>query len=91
MPSEERRTFHGLRNTFTEAMAAAAVPESTTQLIIGHKRPSLTYGHYSQGERLRKDLREYIGRLRYSAAVMRLIEGKSASRSTTRRRPETSR
>jgi hypothetical protein len=26
VPSEERRTFHGLRNTFTEAMEAA-VPE----------------------------------------------------------------
>jgi integrase len=73
--SEERRTFHGLRNTFTEAMEQAGVPESTTQLIVGHKRQSLTYGHYSKGERLRKDLREYIGRLRYSKDVMKLIRG----------------
>jgi len=54
---------------------AAAVPESTTQLLIGHKRPSLTYGHYSQGERLQKDLREYIHSLRYSNEVMGLIRG----------------
>jgi intergrase/recombinase len=77
--SEERRTFRGLRNAFTEVMEDAGVPESTTQLIIGHKRQSLTYGHYSKGERLRKDLREYreyIGRLRYSNEVMRLIRGR---------------
>jgi integrase len=78
VPSEERRTFHGLRSTFTEAMEQARVPESTAQLIVGHKRQSLTYGHYSKGERLRKDLREYreyIGRLRYSNEVMKLIRG----------------
>jgi integrase len=75
VPSEERRTFHGLRSTFTEAMEQAAVPESTAQLIIGHKRQSLTHGHYSQGERLRKELREYIGRLRYANDVMKLIGG----------------
>jgi integrase len=77
VPSEERQTFHRLRNTFTEAMEEAAVPESTTQLIIGHKRQSLTYGHYSQGERLRNELRGYIDRLRYSDEVMRLIRGQA--------------
>jgi integrase len=76
VPNEERQTFHRLRNTFTEAMEAAGVPESTTQLIIGHKRQSLTYGHYSQGERLRKELRGYLNRLRYSEEVMRLIRGR---------------
>jgi integrase len=75
VPSEERRTFHGLRSTFTEAMEDAGVPESTTQLIVGHKRQSLTYGHYSKGERLRKDLREYIDRLPYPSDVMKLIRG----------------
>jgi hypothetical protein len=56
-------------------MEQAAVPESTAQLIIGHKRQSLTHGHYSQGERLRKELREYIGRLRYPNDVMKHIGG----------------
>ena len=60
-----------VRNTFTEAMEAAEVPESTTKLIIGHKRPSLTYGHYSKGERVR----EHINKLHYSRDVMRLIRG----------------
>jgi hypothetical protein len=46
-------------------------PESTTKLIIGHKRPSLTYGHYSKGERVR----EHINKLHYSRDVMRLIRG----------------
>jgi integrase len=91
VPSEERRTFHGLRSTFTEAMEAAGVPESTTQLIVGHKRQSLTYGHYSKGERLRKDLREYreyIGRLRYSNDVMTLIRGgRNGKRQRGSRRP----
>ena len=59
--------------TFTEAMEAAEVPESTTKLIIGHKRPSLTYGHYSKGERVK--LRDYINKLHYSRDVMRLIRG----------------
>jgi hypothetical protein len=62
-----------VRNTFTEAMEAAGVPESTTKLIIGHKRPSLTYGHYSKGERVK--LRDYINKLHYSRDVMRLIRG----------------
>jgi integrase len=70
----ERRNFHALRKTFTEAMEAAEVPESTTKLIVGHKRASLTYGHYSRGQRVK--LRKYIDKLRYSPAVMRLIAGK---------------
>ena len=47
--------------------------ESTVQLLIGHKRASLTYGHYSKGERVK--LRKYINKLRYSPEVMRLIKG----------------
>jgi hypothetical protein len=52
-------------------MEAAEVPESATKLIIGHKRPSLTYGHYSKGERVK--LREHINKLHYPDNVMRLI------------------
>jgi integrase len=70
---EDRQVFHSLRNTFTEAMEAAEVPESTTKLIIGHKRSSLTYGHYSKGERVK--LRKHINKLRYSPDVMKLIRG----------------
>ena len=68
---EQRQVFHSLRKTFTEAMEAAEVPESTTKIIIGHARQSLTYGHYSKGERVQ--LREAINKLRYGKGVMRLI------------------
>ncbi len=41
--------FHTLRNTFSQALETAGVPESTAKLIIGHERESLTYGLYSHG------------------------------------------
>lgn len=66
----ERQVFHALRSTFTEAMEAAEVPESTTKLIIGHARSSLAYGHYSKGERVK--LRKAVNKLHYSSDVMKL-------------------
>jgi hypothetical protein len=39
----------------------------------GHKRPSLTYGHYSKGPRV--ELRQAIEKLAYSPEVMQLLEG----------------
>ncbi|MBV1904674.1 MAG: hypothetical protein KUG75_01245 [Pseudomonadales bacterium] len=41
--------FHALRNTFASALETAGVPESTSKLIIGHERESMTYGHFSHG------------------------------------------
>jgi hypothetical protein len=85
---EQRQVFHALRNTFTEAMEAAEVPESTTKLLIGHKRASLTYGHYSKGECVK--LRKAIEKLKFAPEVLRLIEGRvphsQGSRRTQRRR-----
>ena len=52
-------------------MEAAEVLESTTKLIVGHARQSLTYGLYSKGQRV--ELRKAINKLRYSSGVMRLI------------------
>jgi integrase len=72
---EQRQVFHALRNTFVEAMEAAEVPESTTKIIIGHTRQSLTYGHYSKGERVQ--LREAINEVRYSNDVMQLIRAQT--------------
>jgi integrase len=80
---EQRQVFHSLRNTFTEVMEDTGVPESTTDLIIGHKRASLTYGHYSKGERV--DLRSAVNKLKYPAEVMRLIKGRKQP--VTARRP----
>ena len=71
--NERGQVFHSLRNSFTEVMEAAGVPESTVKLIIGHTRTSLTFGHYSKGVRV--DLRAAMNKLRYSKEVMRLIRG----------------
>jgi integrase len=75
---EQRQVFHALRNTFVEAMEAAEVPESTTKLIVGHARQSLTYGRYSKGQRVQ--LRDAINKLHYSSALMRLIRAEPTSR-----------
>jgi integrase len=72
------QVFHSLRNTFMESMEGAGVPESTVKLIVGHKRASLTFGHYSKG--MRVDLRMAVGKARYSKEVMRLIRSESAQR-----------
>jgi integrase len=42
--------FHSLRKSFTQRCEAAAIPESTTKLLIGHsRRSSLTYGDLDTG------------------------------------------
>ncbi len=75
--------FHSLRKTFTEVMEAAEVPETTVKLLIGHTRPSLTYGGYSKGERVK--LRKVIRKLKYSRAVMEAIRrGEPAQRKRPR-------
>jgi integrase len=68
---EDRRVFHAIRNTFTEAMEGAEVPESTVKLLIGHARGSMTYGRYSKGKRVQ--LREAIDKLNYSSKLMQVI------------------
>jgi integrase len=69
--TDDGLVFHSLRKTFTEAMEAAEVPEPTTKIIVGHTRTSLTYGHYSKGERVA--LRQAIRKLKYSRQVMDAI------------------
>lgn len=68
---DARQVFHALRNTFIEAMEQAEVFEPTVKLIVGHARQSMTYGHYSKGQRV--ELRKAINKLRYSTALMRLL------------------
>jgi len=63
--------FHALRNTFIDHMEGAEVPESTVKLLVGHKRESMTYGHYSQGQRV--NLRAAIERLDYSREVLKAL------------------
>jgi integrase len=78
---EQRQVFHALRNTFAEALEAAEVPESTAKLLIGHKRSSLTYGHYSKGTRVA--LRKHINKVRHSEAVMRLLRAPGGPKATS--------
>ena len=69
---ERWKDFHALRNTFIEVMEGADVPESTVKLIVGHKRQSMTFGHYSKGTRV--NLREASNKLAYNPEIMTLIE-----------------
>src|SRR5262245_17193731 len=80
--NSKAQVFHSLRNTFTEVMEAAEVPETTTKLLIGHKRSSLTFGGYSKGQRV--ELRKAIQKLKYSRAVMHAIRRNERLGSTKR-------
>jgi integrase len=74
---ERWKDFHALRNTFTEVMEGADIPESTVKLIVGHKRQSMTYGRYSKGTRV--NLREASNKLAYSPEIMEPIEARPES------------
>jgi integrase len=63
--------FHSLRNTFIECMEGLEVAESTTKLLVGHKRVSMTYGHYSKGQRV--SLRAALDKLDYGSTIMSAI------------------
>lgn len=68
---ERWQDFHALRHTFTDMMEGQEVPESTVKLLIGHARESMTYGHYSKGQRVQ--LRSAIEKADYNAEVMDAI------------------
>ncbi|MDE5451921.1 tyrosine-type recombinase/integrase [Bradyrhizobium sp. CSA112] len=82
------RDFHALRNTFISYMEGLKVAESTVKLLVGHERGSMTYGHYSQGERV--DLREAMEMLEYGPKVMGAIklDHQRRSRPQQRRTPQ---
>jgi integrase len=69
--TEKGQVFHALRNTFIACVEGHGVPESTAKLLVGHAKASMTYGHYSNGERV--NLREAMSRLDYGADIMRLV------------------
>jgi integrase len=69
--TEKGQVFHAIRNTFMGYMEGHGVPESTTKLLVGHARESMTYGHYSDGQRV--DLRQAMSKLDYGPVVMKLI------------------
>ncbi len=69
--TEQGQDFHAFRNTFIAVAEGHEVPESTIQLIVGHKRQSMTYGHYSKGERVK--LRAAVEKLDYGPEIMAAI------------------
>ena len=69
--------FHALRNTFIAMMEGNEVAESTVAHMVGHKHPTMTYGHYSNAERVK--MCEAINRLDYGPDVMAAISGRPAA------------
>ncbi len=49
---DKRLVFHSLRKSFLTALEKADVAVSTAELIVGHRRQSLSYGLYSDGVNL---------------------------------------
>jgi integrase len=68
---ERWQDMHAIRHSFTGCMEGHGVPESTTKLLIGHARESLTYGHYSKGDRV--NLREAVSKLDFGAEIVEAI------------------
>ncbi|MBR1173872.1 tyrosine-type recombinase/integrase [Bradyrhizobium sp. KB893862 SZCCT0404] len=68
---EKGQDYHAFRNTFIAVMEGLEVAESTVKLLVGHKRQSMTYGHYSKGERVK--LVKAIETLDYGPKIMKLI------------------
>lgn len=56
--------FHSIRKTFTTELENAGVPENVTADIVGHEKPTMTYGLYSGGNRY-EVLKEAIEKVRY--------------------------
>lgn len=48
----KRHTFHSIRRTVATELQNALIPESVAADIVGHDKPSMTYGLYSAGAHL---------------------------------------
>lgn len=58
-------TFHCLRNTFINKLEFADIPETTTELIVGHARQGrMSYGRYSKELPMEK-LRQAVEKVKY--------------------------
>lgn len=60
----EAQVFHSIRKTITTLLENAGVPENIAADIIGHDKPTMTYGLYSGGASLEVK-REALERLDY--------------------------
>ena len=64
MGFSERHVFHSIRRTVTTQLENAGVPENITADIVGHEKPTITYGLYSGGASI-EIMAEAIEKLRY--------------------------
>jgi integrase len=60
----EKHVFHSIRKTVATLLENAKVPEGVAADIIGHDKPTMTYGLYSGGASM-KTKREAIEKLAY--------------------------
>ncbi len=60
----ESHTFHSIRKTVVTILENAGVPENVAADIVGHEKPTMTYGLYSGGNELEVK-RLALGKLTY--------------------------
>lgn len=60
----ERQVFHSIRKTVATQLENAHVPEGVAADILGHEKPTMTYGVYSGGASM-KTKRDAILKLKY--------------------------
>lgn len=61
--------FHSIRKTVTTQLEQAGVPEGVAMDILGHEKPTLTYGLYSSGSSMKAKL-EAISKVAYPGALI---------------------
>ena len=59
---KEQHVFHSIRKTVATLLDRAGVPENVAADIIGHEKPTMTYGLYSGGSDL-KVMREALKKI----------------------------
>ena len=70
---DPKTVFHSFRKNAANALERGGVPESTAALIIGHARPTMTYGLYSSDGLPKEHLREAVETMTYGEKVDRLV------------------
>lgn len=63
----KRHVFHSIRKTVATELDNAGVPENVAADILGHDKPSMTYGVYSGGSRL-EVLQDAVEKLAFPGA-----------------------
>lgn len=62
----ENQVFHSFRHSFTTMLEQAGVAENVAMDIVGHEKPSLTFGHYSGGTSMEQRYEAICRSIHYS-------------------------